>query len=507
MKCMKMRHDLTLTNAALTAAALMLVFLVPVSRAANAEEARPEASALVRGYVEALNTGERPAVRAFLEANADPAVAERIPMAHLVTMNLAFFYRTGGLGYDIGGDVTAGGQGAAVKVRNRLTGVWCDLSAPLSMDGPPRINGLCAMRPSTPPEDVSAPAAGSAAGFVDAMDRVMARLVEDDEFSGSVLVEKDGRPLYRGAFGMADRDAGAPNRPGTKFNIASVGKMFTGVAVARLVEDGAVSLDDPVGKDLPPGWIDPGAGERITIRHLLTHTAGFGSYFRRLYQSKEPAVYRGIDDYRELIAGEQPSFPPGERFSYSNTGMHLLGVMIGHVAGESYYDYVREHVFEPAGMDDTGFWDKDAPLDDRAEPCMRDPRVDSIERGPFTQNRVMRGGPSGGGYSTVDDLARFARALMSHELLGPAMTEEAVTPKPETGAPHYGYGFFVFDGEVGRTVEHAGNGMGVSAVFRIYRDLGFTVAVLSNYDRPAADIVADTIHQLILAGGTADIGG
>jgi len=321
------------------------------------------------------------------------------------------------------------------------------------------------------------------------------KLVEADEFSGAVLVAKNGRPLYKNAYGLANKSYNAPNLIDTKFNIASMGKMFTGVAIAQLVEKNILAFDDYLSKYLSSDWIKPEFSNKIQIQHLLTHTSGFGTYFRKMYEQTKQPFFRNIDDYMILIADETPAFEPGTNWSYSNTGMHLLGVVIEKVTGESYFAYLRDHIYQPAGMVNTDAYDKDIPLSNRATGYKKEEgQWRSI---PFT--RVLKGGPSGGSLSTVEDLLKFDIALRTHKLLGPDFTEMVVTVKPDINSPFYGYGFFVSEGNAGRIASHGGDGTGISSQFTMYLDLGSTVIVLSNYDRPAAKNVTDVIHQLIIS--------
>ena len=320
-------------------------------------------------------------------------------------------------------------------------------------------------------------------------------LVEADEFSGAVLVAKNGRILFKNAYSLANKSYKAPNVVDTKFNIASMGKMFTGVAAAQLVEKNKLSFDDPISKYLSSDWIKPEFSHKIQIQHLLTHTSGFRTYFSKMYEQTKQPFFRNIDDYKVLIADETPAFEPGTQWSYSNTGMHLLGVVIEKVTGESYYEYIRDYIYKPAGMLNTAAYDKDIPLFNRASGYKKEGgQWRSI---PFT--RVLKGGPSGGSLSTVEDLLKFDIALRTHKLLGSDYTEMVLTAKPEINSPFYGYGFFVSEGEDGRIANHGGDGTGISSQFIMYLDLGYTVVVLSNYHRPAAKNAADAIHQQIIS--------
>jgi CubicO group peptidase (beta-lactamase class C family) len=328
----------------------------------------------------------------------------------------------------------------------------------------------------------------------------MAKLAEDDAFAGAVLIAKDGEPLFKKAYGLASKSYQVPNQLDTKFNIASMGKMITGVAIAQLVEQGRLSFEDPLDRYLPEDWLRADVSEKIQIRHLLTHTSGLGDYFRKMRQHPSPMPFRGLEDYKPLVADVSLSFEPGTKWSYSNTGMLLLGVVIEQVTGESYFDYVRNHIYQPSGMVNTDAYEKDHPVPNRSIGYVKvysNKEVEWISNQYYS--RVVKGGPSGGSYSTVEDLLRFAVALQTHKLLSPDYTDLVLSPKPELTSPFYGYGFYVSQSEVGQIAEHGGDGTGIESSFRMYLDSGYVVAVLSNYGKPAASIVDKVIHQMIIA--------
>jgi CubicO group peptidase (beta-lactamase class C family) len=172
-----------------------------------------------------------------------------------------------------------------------------------------------------------------------------------DQFSGAALVAKDGEVRFGRAYGLADRERGIANTIETRFRIGSMNKMFTAVATLQLVEEGKLALDDTVGKHLP-GYPNADVASKVTVRHLLTHTGGTGDIFGPEFD-RDRLTLREHGDYVKLYGSRPPGFEPGSRFEYSNYGFVLLGALIEAVSGESYYDYVRENVFRPAGMTST----------------------------------------------------------------------------------------------------------------------------------------------------------
>jgi CubicO group peptidase (beta-lactamase class C family) len=319
------------------------------------------------------------------------------------------------------------------------------------------------------------------------------RTCEQDVFSGSVLVAAGEDVLFTQACGEASKRFHVPNNIDTKFNLGSMNKMFTSTAVMQLVESGVISVHDTLSKFLDESWLPRDVTARITIHHLLTHTSGLGSYFNRTYANSSRQLFRALDDYRPLIRDERPSFDPGADWQYSNTGMFLLGVVIESATGTDYFDYIREHICQPAGMSNSDCYDMDLPVENLA--IGYDPAPNS-EWG-YENNlykHVIKGGPAGGGFSTVGDLHRYALALLSGDLVSEEMLELMWTDHFGAG---YGYGFGIQEGPNGKVVGHSGGFAGINSNLDIMVDRGYIVAVMSNYGGGASP-VASRIAALML---------
>jgi CubicO group peptidase (beta-lactamase class C family) len=310
-----------------------------------------------------------------------------------------------------------------------------------------------------------------------------------DRFTGAALVAKNGKTLFSGAYGMADREKKSPNRLDTRFRIGSMNKMFTAVSVLQLAEAGKIKLTDPLGKyitDYPNREI----ATTVTIHQLLTHTGGTGDIFGQEFDTHRLQL-RTLNDYVALYGKRGPRFAPGSRWEYSNYGMVLAGVVIERVTHQSYYDYVQEHVYKPAGMTLSGSLPEDQPVPGRSIGYMRS---DSGGWMPNTKSLPYRGTSAGGGYSTVGDLVRFATALLGHKLLNASFTDLLITGKVggDRGSAKYAYGFEdVRDKNGNGYVGHGGGAPGMNGDLRIYPKSGYVVAVLANLDPPAAGRVAD----------------
>ena len=253
-----------------------------------------------------------------------------------------------------------------------------------------------------------------------------------DRFSGAVLVARGSQPLLVAASGYAIHPDVLPNRPDTRFNIASVTKMLTAVAVMQLVAAGEIDLDSRVASydaGLPHAF-------EVTVRQLLTHTAGFDRYWNDAYRAARSDL-RTVSDYLKLFEAAPLLFEPGARHHYGNTGYVVLGAVIEAVTGRSYYDHMRCSVFEPAGMVDTDFPELDLPL-----PNCAIGYTSQNWHGPVDGRRRsnhfiygIKGSPSEHCYSTVRDLFGFFEALRQGRLLDGGHVALALAPQCDTRAP------------------------------------------------------------------------
>ena len=316
----------------------------------------------------------------------------------------------------------------------------------------------------------------------------MAGLHKKDWFSGTVLIAKGADVLLTDFAGAANKGDHAPINIDTKFNLGSMNKMFTATAVARLVEAGKLSFDDPISKYIDETWLPKTVTDRITVRHLITHHSGLGSYFNDAYMKSSRALFRKLDDYKPLIKDDRPAFEPGARFQYSNTGMFLLGVIIEKVTGADYFEHIRKAVYAPAGMTNSDCYEMDYPVENLAigySPDFKSP----YKWQNNLYKHVIKGGPAGGGFSTVADLHRFALALLSGKLVSKRMLETMWADFTKAGSGNgYGYGFTVVQSPGGKVVGHSGGFAGINSQLDIYVDSGYIVAVMSNIDNGASPL-------------------
>jgi len=346
------------------------------------------------------------------------------------------------------------------------------------------------------PQKTGKPDQLSVSEFVRELDAYLQTNTEKDIFSGVVLFAREGKPIFKKAYGMADRERNISNQVNTKFCIGSMGKMFTAVAIAQLVEQGKLSYDDLIGKYLGADWILSEVGEKVKISHLLSHTSGIAEFLDDEFYKSEAGTYRPLEDRKPIVKEKSLTFEPGTRWAYCNIGFILLAAIIEKVTGRNISDYLKEHIFDPADMDNTSDSYRNKTLSNVAlgyNKVREEGKAFWRKTGFFGKND---GTPSGGGYSTVDDLLKFAEALRSDLLISSESKELLMSAKPGLSSMNYGYGFWIERSRFGRVVGHGGVAPGVSANFRMFLDKGYTLITLSNYSEAMLP-VARKIRSLL----------
>ena len=445
----------------------------------TADARRPASLRLFHAWLAAFNSGDRARYERFLERNFPSRVAWLLP-------DMGFREFTGG--FELRKLHRVSATQVSGWVQERDSDQFARFALKCSATAPRKILSLQLAAIARPAEfPIPRLTETEAIAGVEALLRKKAAA---DWFSGAALVAKDGRILFSSAHGPADRERGISNTLETRFRIGSMNKMFTAVATLQLVEAGKLALDDPVGKHLR-GYPNRDVAAKVTVRHLLTHTGGTGDIFGPEYDRNRLQL-REHADYVQLYGSRAPNFEPGSRFEYSNYGFVLLGAIIEAVSGESYYDYVREHVFDPAGMTSTDSLPESEEVPNRSVGYTRF-LSGAQSWQPNTDWLPWRGTAAGGGYSTVGDVARFAEALTSHELLSADSTELLITRKVYLGGGlGYAFGFLDGRGEGGNGwVGHGGGAPGMNGDLRIYPRSGYVVVVLANLDPPAAQRISD----------------
>jgi CubicO group peptidase (beta-lactamase class C family) len=302
----------------------------------------------------------------------------------------------------------------------------------------------------------------------------------------AVLVLRDGRPVVRAGYGLADLEAGTPATPETNYRLASVTKQFTAAGILLLAEDGRLMLDDRAHDWLPSL---PQATEAVTIRHLLTHTSGLIDY-EDVIPETFAAQLHDADVLRLLETQDRTYFRPGTGYRYSNSGYALLALIVQRASGKAFATFLRERIFQPLAMFNTVAHEEGiSAVNHRAfgytEEAGRWNRTDQ------DQTSAVLG--DGGIYSSIDDLAKWDAALYDGRLLQPSSLRAAFAPATHTDDPEieYGYGWRI----TGETLWHSGESVGFRNVIVRYPKRHLTVVVLTNRNEPEPYRLALEIAQ------------
>lgn len=342
-----------------------------------------------------------------------------------------------------------------------------------------KLSGIM-FRPSGPPDDLPSGGPMSESEALGSIREKLRELTGSDEFAGTVLAAKDGEPVFAEAFGMADRGFSVPNRIDTKYNLGSINKVFTKTAIAILLSEGKLSLDDRIGDHLPD-YPNREAAEKVTIRHLIEMTSGIGDFFGERYRDMPKSQIRTLEDYMPLFADEPLEFEPGMGNRYSNGGYIVLGLIVASVSGESYFDFVRDRIFEPVGMENTDSYEADEIIDNLA--CGYTLLGSDGSEGELRENiytRPARGSSAGGGYSTVHDLLKFVDAIQSNRLLPPEFSAWIFGGPEPSGEKES-----IRDSRPGG-IALAGGAPGINSFMEIGSEGEYTIIVMTNLDPPAA---------------------
>lgn len=302
-------------------------------------------------------------------------------------------------------------------------------------------------------------------------------LEAEDKLSGTFLLVHDGNTVFEWNGGMADREASVPVSARTRFRMASLGKMFTAVAILQLADAGKLSLDDRLSRHLPD-YPNQAVANAITLGQLLSHTSGTGEIFVEDFP-KLSASLKTHRDYWAAFAATPLEFEAGSQDRYSNYGFILLGSVVEALSGRSYYEYVDQHIFRPAGMTSTGAAPESEAIPDLAHAYTKTDGAWTRE----TSSLPWRGTAAGGGYTTAHDLAKFATALMDGTLISEASL--AAATRPQNHKDWYGYGFMVSGEGDERQFGHEGGAPGMNAVLNVRPETGYIAVGLSNLDPDA----------------------
>jgi CubicO group peptidase (beta-lactamase class C family) len=333
-----------------------------------------------------------------------------------------------------------------------------------------------------------------------------------DLFSGAALITQGATRLYASAYGYASRAWRVPNNLDTRFDTASVTKLFTAIATLQLIDRGLLTFDTPVVERL--GLEDTPLSRDVTVRHLLTHTSGIGDdadeeageRYEDLWKAKPNYSVVETRAFLPQFVNKPANFSPGEGCRYCNCGYVLLGLLIETISGMIYRDYVRAHVFAEAAMTASDFFRMDRVNHNVAEGC--DPSRDATGQVVGWKRNIYSfppiGSPDAGAYVTVTDLDRFLRAVMAGKLLSPELTRAFLSPqvvhsRRDNWTEMYGYGLRFYVDRSGEVFcfEKEGVNVGVSGIISHFPDQDITATLLSNMEDGVWEL-AWKIHEMVV---------
>jgi len=436
----------------------------------------PETSAGKRAeaYLSAFNSSNENEMRTYLEQNFAPSTLKERPIEERMVV-----YRQ--LKSDLERlepvKILKKSTDAIKLVARSAKESWLELVFEFEKSAPYKLLGIRIMRLDEPP-DLDAPTTPiTEAEMLKEIGTFMDEVSIKDEFSGVVLLAKGEMPIFRKAYGLASKEYDIPNRVDTRFNLGSINKFLTRIAIEQLEGKGELKFEDPIGKYLPD-YPNKEAAEKVTIRHLLDMTSGIGDFFGERYQSTPKDRIRTLSDYLLLFGDEPLLFEPGTNRQYSNGGYIVLGLIIEKVSGQTYFDYVRDHIYEIAGMENTTHLEADVPAENVASGYTNNWDENGHPGEPRRNNiytRPAHGSSAGGGYSTVDDLLKLVVTLKANKLSAPKTSEEINQ----------------------HSIAIAGGAPGINAIVETDPETGYVIIVLSNYDPPVVDKVARKINSFL----------
>ena len=307
-------------------------------------------------------------------------------------------------------------------------------------------------------------------------------------FNGTVLIAKKGKVLLSKGYGMANYELDVPNTPQTKFHLASVSKSFTAAAILMLEERGLLNVNDSLKKFIP----DYPNGDKITVHHLLTHTSGIANVNNLPDYDAKSRFPQTPASLVEMFKNTPLIMQPGERYNYSNSNYNLLAYIIEKVSGKTYGEFLKENIFQPLAMKDTGH-------DGQAETLLKNRAsgyvpvgVSELENAPYLDWTSKTG--NGSLYSTVEDLYKWDRALYTERLLKKPTLERMFTAHIEG----VGYGWFISKRLNRRAIRMSGRSPGFSAELQRYVDEDICVIVLGNNYAPTASTIANDVAAIAL---------
>ncbi|MBN1222697.1 MAG: serine hydrolase [Candidatus Aminicenantes bacterium] len=332
------------------------------------------------------------------------------------------------------------------------------------------------------------PATAFSGDITHEVDTYMNALLKHRLFSGTILIAKDGEILVNKGYGMANYEHGIANTGKTKFRIGSVTKQFTAVAILQLVAREEISLTAHITDYLP--YYREDTGKKITVHDLLVHSSGLPNYtdLPNFYRDHSRDPFKMKDFIVQFCSGDL-EFEPGSTWKYSNSGYFILGAIIDAVTGQPYEKYLREHIFDPAGMKDSGYDHFNTLLPIRATGYKA--AKDGLENSDYLDMSIPYS--AGSLYSTVEDLYRWDRILYTEKILSREMKDLMFTPY----LTYYGYGWNVAEKNGHKSISHSGGINGFVCNIARYVEDDACIIVLSNLEGSPEGTIASALHSIL----------
>ncbi len=369
--------------------------------------------------------------------------------------------------------------------------IWRDFQIFVAEGEPPRLRSIAFIAEVTEP--VALPnGAIDDPGTLEWLGGYVDRLSREHDLAGSALIAVGDRVVFERCFGFADEARDRPVTPETLFGLASASKMFTALAVARLVSDGTVAYTDTLERFLPE-FPDPALARRITVGNLLSHSSGVAEYWTEANTDAVRAA-RSTAELFPLVLAAGQAFEPGAKHEYSNSNFVLAGMIVERVSGTPFESFIETTILAPLGMTRSGYFGADDPTRQIAQPLVR--RGDGWEA--FA--RSGRGTAAGGCFSTARDMLRFLRALRAGEIIGEAALADMTSSKTSrttVADSDYAYGFALHRNGGVESYGHGGIARGANAEVRCFPSLDVTLVLLNNQDNGAYDDLRKNIIRLI----------
>lgn len=316
-------------------------------------------------------------------------------------------------------------------------------------------------------------------GLIDEKMEIFLSNLTGEEFSGTILVAKGDRLIQKRAYGLASKELDVKNRIDTKFNIASITKTFTAVAILQLYEKGKIDLETPIGeylKDYPNKKVR----NSVTISQLLTHTAGLPNFYVTNFLDKCKFGFEEVKDFVPLFVNDTLLSEPGTEYNYDAAGYVLIGLIIEKVTGSNYYDYLEENIFEKANMPNTSAFGIEKIVENKANGyTFAGDTTQALKNNIFYLSKAS---PGGFHYSTVEDLFNFNKALFNHHLISKKTLDLMIEPRVKGYNTHLGYGIDIDQRYDEIILGHSGGWYGISGEIIYLPESCYTITILSNVD-------------------------